>query len=611
MSDTFMMVLSLLSGVALFLYGMSAMGDGLKQVAGNKLELILYKLTNSPLKGFLLGTAVTAVIQSSSATTVMVVGFVNSGMMKVSQAIGVILGANIGTSITGWVVSLSYLDSGGGIASFLSSATITAVVAIIGILFKTFAKKDTFIHLGTIMLGFAVLMTGMSAMSGAVSPLRSNPTFVNVMTSLNNPFLGIGFGILFAAILQSVSASTGVLQALSTTGAITFGAAYPMILGMGIGASTPVLLAAMGANRNGKRTSFLYLISAFLGMILGAILYYPVDMVMHLGWDSMVVNPFSIAFINTVYRAVTMTMLLPFYKWIEKMIFKAYPITDEEKESTADFDLLEERFLTNPEVAYEQSMIVMDGMAQNAKKNVDRALELLEHYSDEGYRRVSDLEQTLNKYEDKLGNYLVKLMSAGVSLEQGKIINKSLQAISDFEKISDYALNIADVARSMHSKKHKFSLAATDEVTVLATATDEITRITVDGFINNDSKEVKRVFPLKELVSINSNEIKKRHVLRIKSGECEMEKGYELNDLLNDMTRIADHCASLALDIIKEQEQDFNTHRFLRKYQEENNTEYSELLHEYEEKYSIDGFDPRKEEEENPDSSGQLASQSA
>ena len=302
MSDTVLMILNLLCGIALFLYGMGAMGDGLKQVAGNKLELILYKLTNSPLKGFLLGTAVTAVIQSSSATTVMVVGFVNSAMMKVSQAIGVILGANIGTSITGWVVSLSYLESGGGIASFFSSATITAVVAIIGIIFKTFAKKDTFIHLGTIMLGFAVLMTGMSMMSGAVAPLRTNPTFASVMTSLNNPFLGILFGIIFAAILQSVSASVGVLQALSTTGSITFAAAFPMILGMGIGASTPVLLAAMGANRNGKRTSFLYLEASFLGMVLGALLYYPLNAVMHLGWESMVVNPFSIALINTIYR---------------------------------------------------------------------------------------------------------------------------------------------------------------------------------------------------------------------------------------------------------------------------------------------------------------------
>ncbi len=590
--DTFNMVLKLLCGVALFLYGMGAMGDGLKKVAGNKMELILFKLTNSPLKGFLLGTAVTAVIQSSSATTVMVVGFVNSAMMKVSQAIGVILGANIGTSITGWVVSLSYLESGGGIASILSSATITAVVAIIGILLITFAKKDTFVHLGNIMLGFAVLMTGMSMMSSAVSPLRTNPTFAGIMTSLNNPLLGILFGIVFAAVLQSVSASVGVLQALSTTGSITFGAAFPMILGMGIGASTPVLLAAMGANRNGKRTSFLYLESAFLGMILGALFYYPANAILHLGWDSTIVNPFSIAAINTIYRVLTMTVLLPFYKLIEKSIFAVYPISEEEKESAADFDLLEERFLTNPQVAFEQSMIVMNGMAKNAKKNVDRALVLLEEYSDDGYRRVDDLEQTLNKYEDKLGNYLVKLTSAGVSLEQGKAINKALQAIADFERIGDYALNIADVSRNMNTKKLNFSMKAIDEITVISTAASEIIDITVNGFIDNDAELVKRVFPLKELITIDCNEIKKRHVQRLKTGECEMEKGFELNDLLNDINRIADHCASLALDIIKEQEQDFSSHRFLRKYQEETKDDYSELLHQYEEKYAIDSFVP-------------------
>ncbi|MBP3853925.1 MAG: Na/Pi cotransporter family protein, partial [Erysipelotrichaceae bacterium] len=323
-------------------------------------------------------------------------------------------------------------------------------------------------------------------------------------------------------------------------------------------------------------------------------MYYPVDAIVHLGWDSIVVNPFSIALINSVYRIITMTMLLPFYKLIEKIVFKFYPVTKEEKESAADFDKLEERFLTNPRVAYEQSMIVMNGMAKNAKKNFDRAWKLLENYSDSGYKRVENLEQTLNKYEDKLGNYLVQLMSTGVSLEQGKMINKSLQAIADFEKIGDYALNIADVAKNMNNKKLRFSIHAIDELTVVGTAASEIIDITVNSFINNDPKKVKRVFPLKELITIDCNEIKKRHVLRLKSGECEMEKGFELNDLLNDMARIADHCASLALDIIKEEEQDFNAHRFLRKYQEEevNKDSYSSLLHHYEEKYSIDGITP-------------------
>lgn len=587
MSDTILMILNLLCGVALFLYGMSSMGDGLKKVAGNKLELILYKLTNSPFKGFLLGTAVTCVIQSSSAASVMVVGFVNSGMMKVSQAIGVILGANIGTSITGWIICLSYLDNAGGIASFLSSSTITAVVAIIGILLKMFGKKDVQKHLGMILLGFAVLMTGMSIMSSAVSPLRSNPAFIDIMTTLNNPFLGALFGIVFAAILQSASAAVGVLQALSTTGAIGFGAAFPMILGIGVGASAPVLLAAIGANKNGQRTSFLYLAVSVIGMIMGFICFYGLNAFLHFGFTDMVMDPFSIAITNTAYRAISMTVLLPFVPWLKKMMFLAIPSKPEDQEETADFDLLDDRFLSNPQVAYEQSMLVMEGMAKKAKKIVHKSLDLFENYSTENYRKVVELEQTLNKYEDKLGSYLIKLTGTGVSEEQGKIINKALQAISDFEKIADYALDIADTAKGMHSEKQKFSLKAIDELTVVGTAISELIDVTADGFINNDVKEIKRVFPLKELLTMNCNEIKKRHVLRLRSGECHTAQGLALYDILNSMQHIADHCSNLALDIVKMDEQEFNLHRFLRRYQEETENEYSDLLHYYEVKYSI------------------------
>ncbi len=586
MSNTVLMILNLLCGVALFLYGMSSMGDGLKKVAGNKLELILYRLTNSPLKGFLLGTAVTCVIQSSSAASVMVVGFVNSGMMKVSQAIGVILGANIGTSITGWIICLSYLDAG-GIASFLSSATITAVVAIIGIILKMFGKKEVYAHVGNILLGFAVLMTGMSVMSQAVSPLRESPFFIDMMTSLNNPLLGTLFGVAFAAVLQSASAAVGVLQALSTTGAIAFGAAFPMVLGISVGASAPVLLAAVGANKNGQRTSFLYLIVAVIASILALVGFYGFDLVFHFDWMDKTMDPFSIAIMNTAYRAITMSLLLPCVPLLKKLMFIVIPKSEKDEESTAEFDKLEDRFLSNPQVAYEQSMQVMEGMAKKAKKNVLRALNLLDSYSSEGYKKVVELEQTLNKYEDKLGGYLMKLTVSGVGEEQGKTINKALQAISDLEQMSHYALEIANTAKKMHDANQKFSLKAVDELTVVETAIEEIVTITVNGFINNDSKIVKSVFPLKDLVTMNCNEIKKRHVLRLRSGECHTEQGLALYDLLNDMLHIAQHCASLSLDIIKMDEKEFNLHRFLRKYQAENENEYSDLLHQYEIKYSI------------------------
>ena len=392
MDENVSMVLSLLTGVALFLFGMSSMSDGLKKVAGNKMEMILYKLTNTPLKGFLLGTAVTCAVQSSSAATVMVIGFVNSGMMKFTQAIAVILGANIGTSITGWIVSLSYVE-GAGWASYFSSTTITAAVAVAGMLLHMFAKKDVLKSTGAILLGFAVLMAGMSMMSGAVAPLRTNPVFINTMVALNNPLLAGLFGIAFAAVLQSSSAAVGVIQALSTTGAITFQGAFPMVMGIGIGASFPVLLAAMGSSRAGQRTSLAYLVVSILGMLLGALIYYPLEMTGILGLNAMVMDPFTIAATNTLYRFITMTLMLPAVRGIRSLIMLLLPVSAAEQEDQPDFEKLDSRLLQNPELAYERAMEVMDGMAKKARKNVHRAIRLLENYSDEGYRKVEHLEK--------------------------------------------------------------------------------------------------------------------------------------------------------------------------------------------------------------------------
>ena len=580
------MVLSLLTGVALFLFGMSSMSDGLKKVAGNKMELILYKLTNSPLKGFLLGTAVTCVIQSSSAATVMVVGFVNSGMMKVTQAIGVILGANIGTSITGWIVSMSYLD-GAGWASYFSSSTITAVVAIIGVAWQLFAKKDVFKNSGSILLGFAVLMSGMSMMSGAVAPLRSDPTFINAMSTLSNPILAGLFGILFAGILQSSSAAVGVVQALSTTGAITFNGAFPLIMGIGVGASFPVLLAAVGSSRNGKRTAFMYLLVAAIAMVLGAAVYYPLAAMGVFNMGNMVMNPFSLAAMNSIFRAVTMTLLLPFVKVLKGVIYMIVPADPSETEDLPDFEKLDERLLDNPTVAFERAMEVMDGMAHQSLKNVRRSVKLMESYSKDGYRRVAELEQSLNKYEEKLGKYLVKLTTTSLTREQGESISKALQAIADFEAIGDYALQIADVAKEMDGKKAKFTLDAMDELMMTAAAMEEAMEITVDCYTSNNTQECKRVFPLRELVSVATNGIKKKHIARLQRGECSMENGFYQSDLLTSMQRVVDHCANISLDLVKAGEQDFNMHRFLRKYQEEQKSEYAELLTQYEVKYSI------------------------
>lgn len=586
MNENVGMILSLLTGVALFIFGMSSMSDGLKKVAGNKMEMVLYRLTNTPVKGFLLGAAVTSVIQSSSAATVMVVGFVNSGMMKFTQALGVILGANIGTSITGWIVSLSYVE-GAGWAAYFSSTSITAVVAIIGLGCKMFGRKDVIKDFGSILLGFAVLMCGMSMMSGAVSPLRSNPVFISWMTALNNPVLSVLFGTLFAGILQSSSAAVGVVQALSTTGAITFQSAFPLVMGIGVGASFPVLLAAVGSSPAGKRTSYAYLVISILAMLLGMIVYYPLSAMGLVSIGAMVMNPFSIALLNTGFRAVANTAMLPAVKAIRALIMKLIPVTEAETEDQPDFEKLDERLISNPDIAYERAMEVMDGMAHKARKNVHRAIRLLDHYTPEDYKKVVELEKTLNKYENKLGKYMVKIMSSGLTMKQSQMISKSLQAIGDFESISDYALEVANLAKQIAQGKEKFSLAATDEIAVISAAVEESIDITCECFEKDDSQTVRKVFPLRELVIMSTNEIKKRHMKRLQEGLCSMEMGFVQNELMQNMQHVVEHCANIALDQIKISEADFNVHRFLRKYQEQSRDEYSDLLKHYETKYSI------------------------
>ena len=472
-----MIVLTLLSGVALFLYGMSLMGDGLKRVAGNQLELVLYKLTNTPIKGVLLGTIVTAIIQSSSATTVMVVGFVNSGMMKVAQAIGIIMGANIGTSVTGWILCLSYIDGSSGIAQLLSTATISAVVAIIGIIFKMFVKKANYKNVGDIMLGFAILMVGMQTMSGAVSPLKDNPHFVNLLTKFENPF---------TAVLQSASASVGILQALSVTGSISFAAALPITMGIGVGAACPVLLSSIGTNKNGKRTALIYLLNDLFGMIFWSIVFYSVNAFVHFKFLNMTMSPIKIAMMNSIFRLATIMILLPCINLIEKLVFRLIKDDPEDLEEQADFDLLEERFLAYPALAIGQSHTAVNGMAKKARKNINRALSLLGDYSQDKYNKVQEKENLIDKYEDKLGTYLMQLTGQEMSTVQMQQVSKFLHTISDFERLGDHAVNISKVANEISEKKITFSESAQKELSVLEAAVREIVDLTVDAFCEDD-----------------------------------------------------------------------------------------------------------------------------
>ena len=591
-----MIVLTLLSGVALFLYGMSLMGDGLKRVAGNQLELVLYKLTNTPIKGVLLGTIVTAIIQSSSATTVMVVGFVNSGMMKVAQAIGIIMGANIGTSVTGWILCLSYIDGSSGIAQLLSTATISAVVAIIGIIFKMFVKKANYKNVGDIMLGFAILMVGMQTMSGAVSPLKDNPHFVNLLTKFENPFMGIIVGIAFTAVLQSASASVGILQALSVTGSISFAAALPITMGIGVGAACPVLLSSIGTNKNGKRTALIYLLNDLFGMIFWSIVFYSVNAFVHFKFLNMTMSPIKIAMMNSIFRLATIMILLPCINLIEKLVFRLIKDDPEDLEEQADFDLLEERFLAYPALAIGQSHTAVNGMAKKARKNINRALSLLGDYSQDKYNKVQEKENLIDKYEDKLGTYLMQLTGQEMSTVQMQQVSKFLHTISDFERLGDHAVNISKVANEISEKKITFSESAQKELSVLEAAVREIVDLTVDAFCEDDLELAAKIEPLRELIGILCNDLKNRHVKRLREGKCEFRQGFAFNDLLTNLERIAAHCSNVAVAMIETETSEFDTHEYLKSVRHMKDDAYLECFDSYARKYSIP---PTKKEKKN------------
>ena len=588
-------ILTLLSGVALFLFGMSMMGDGLKRVAGNKLELILYKLTNTPLKGILLGTAVTAIIQSSSATTVMVVGFVNSGMMKVAQAIGIIMGANIGTSVTGWILCLSYIDGSGGIAQLLSTATISAVVAIIGIIFKMFFKKTTYKNVGDIMLGFSILMVGMQTMSGAVSPLKENPRFVDLLTTFENPFMGILVGIAFTAVLQSASASVGILQALSMTGSISFAAALPITMGIGVGAACPVLLSSIGTNKNGKRTALIYLLNDLFGMIFWSIVFYSVNAFVHFPFMDVTMRPVTIALMNSVFRMATILVLVPFIRFIEKFVFWIIKDDPEELEEQADFDLLEERFLAYPALAITQSHTAMNGMAKKARKNLGRAFALLKDFSQDKYNKVQEKENLIDKYEDKLGTYLMKLTGQPMNNTQTQEVSKFLHTLSDFERLGDHAVNISKVAKELSDKKISFSESAQYEISVLSASIREITDLTVDAFCTDSLELAKKVEPLRELIGMLCNELKNRHITRLREGKCEFQQGFAFNDLLTNLERIAAHCSNVAVAMIETESSEFDTHEYVKSVRHMRDEAYQECFNEFAVKYSISTPDAKKE----------------
>ncbi|MBQ7624483.1 MAG: Na/Pi cotransporter family protein [Clostridia bacterium] len=578
------MLMDLLGGTALFLLGMRLMGDGLKSVAGNKLELILYRLSNTTLKGVLLGTGVTAAIQSSCATSVMVVGFVNSGMMKLRQAVSVILGAILGTSITGWIICLNYINGAQGKESIFSSAVLTGAVATVGIIMCIFVKKQTVNRLGWILMGFAVLMYGMSAMSSAVMGFGDSESFRSLLTSLSNPVLGVLAGILFTAVLQSASAAVGIIQALSVAGALTVGSAVPLLFGVTIGASAPVLLSALGATVNGKRAALIYPITTTLSAAVCVAVFYIGDTIFKYSFLGDVTDPFMISTLNTFIRLAMVLLLLPFTDVIETLVCSI--VKDKEREDD-DAPLLEEMFISHPALAVDQSRTAITEMAKRAQTALSSATELLGKYDQELFDKVAKLEASVDKYEDGLGTYLVKLTGRDLTERQNKDISVFLHTLSDFERISDHALNIAESAKEIKDKKLTFSEGARAEMRVIIDAVNEIVAISVGAFLSKSIDTAKKVEPLEELIDDLCDKIKLHHIERLQTGECTIVPGFVLNDLLTDFERVSDHCSNVAAAMIELEADEFDTHKYLDRVKNKRSDEFEKQFEEYAARFTV------------------------
>lgn len=583
-------VLALFGGLALFLFGMNVMGDGLTRAAGGKMERILEKLTSTPIKGVLLGAAVTAVIQSSSATTVMVVGFVNSGIMKLRQAVGIIMGANIGTTVTSWILSLSGIQGDSIWIQMLKPSSFSPILAVIGIAFLMFSKNEKKHDIGMIFLGFTILMYGMDAMSGAVAPLADVPEFANVLLMFSNPILGMIVGTLFTAIIQSSSASVGILQALCMTGAVTYGTALPIIMGQNIGTCVTALLSSIGAKKNAKRAAFVHLYFNLIGTILFMIVFYSINAFVKFGVLQDMATPAGIAVIHSIFNILTTIVLLPFGKGLEKLATLTIREKEESVEEIAELvplKHLDARFLEQPAFAVTQSMDVMNQMAGYSAEALYDSLELLKNYSDEKWQRVEALEDIVDKYEDELGTYLAKVSGKELAEEDSKRVSNGLHCIGDLERISDHALAIAEIYAKMHKEEMVFSDKAMAELNLYSNAVYEIMSMTCKALNEDDMKIAKRIEPLEEVINGLNATIKKQHIKRLQKGKCTIELGIALENLLNNYERVADHCSNVAASLLQVKTDSFDTHEYLNRVKQESNVEFQAMYSMYKEKYSL------------------------
>ncbi len=562
-------IVKLLGGVALFLFGMTLMGDSLKKVAGTKLEVFLYKLTDNPLKGILLGTGVTAIIQSSSATSAMVVGFVNSGMMKLEQAISVIMGAIIGTSITGWVISLSYIGTGNsGVLELLSTSSLAAIIGVVGIVLIMGSKKRKQKNIGEILLGFTVLMVGMEQMSGSVSGLRSDPTFLNLFATLSNPFLGIGFGLFFTAVVQSASAAIGIIQALSTTGVITLNTAVPIMIGVAIGASLPVIISSIGAIAEAKKAAYSYLVIDTFGGIIVIIIYSILSAIFKQQFN-MIVNPISVALTNTLLRVAMIAILYPFIKIIEKVVNMMVKNDASNDEQMEEINKLEERFLQYPPLAVENVSNAINAMANKTLKILFDALNLIGNYDEKEYERIEKQEEIIDEYEDKINTYLTRMAARSLNGYQSRIVGRYLHSVGDFERISDHALNIAQIAQKINEDKIVFSDHSKEELKIFKSAIKKVSTMAVDSFITNDIDTSYNVQPMEQVVDKITDQLRENHIARLQKGCCNIESSYVFSDILNNFERVSDHCSNISLATIALYDKHMDTHTYEIEIREE------------------------------------------
>lgn len=577
-------VFTLMGGIALFLYGMDLMGKSLEQTAGSKLQGILSKMTASPLKGLLLGMAVTAVIQSSGATTVMAVGFVNSGLMELHQAIGVIMGANVGTTVTGWLLSLSGLEGDSFLTRMLNPDSWSPILGFIGIALYM-AGKDRKRGIGKILLGFAILMTGMGVMSDAMAPLAGEPWFMNLFLSFSNPVLGVLAGAVLTAVLQSSSAAVGILQALSATGAVTYAAAVPIIMGQNIGTTTTAVISSAGANKNAKRTAFVHLYFNVIGTVVFLCLFYGLNAVLHFAFFEQAANTFGIAIVHTVFNLTTTAILLPFNRVLEKMAILTVP--DDPHEGKEKHELLDDRLLSTPSVAVNRALLTGSDMAEICRTALLQAMSTTRRWDDAIADEVRRKEDAVDHYEDVLGTYLVKLSAKRLSHEDQRTVNTLLHTINDFERISDHSVNLIKTAEEIRDKDIQFSKGALEDLSVLEAAVQDIVNRTVDSFQKGDCYAAGKVEPLEQVVDGLVREVKTRHIARLQAGDCTIEYGFVLDDLLTSYERIADHCSNIAVAMIEVAEDKFDTHEYLNSVKHGGSVKFEQRYEKYRDRYTF------------------------